>query len=470
MTSRPDISVIMPCHNAARTLRAAIASVRAQTLDNWELICINDSSTDDTPALLDECALNDARISATHTCAGGAAAARNIGVRAVRGEYTFFLDADDQLAPSALASLLQTARSATTPTVVTAALDLLDADGRSLNTPRFFTVPDFTVDGLLRGNNIVGIMTLVRTELLGPHPFEESLPSNEDWDLWLRLASHGVGCTVIPRPLLHYRLQPTSLSRRFDERYTSAQRVVQRWLPRATSPRAVVDAPLRVALACGTLAMPTGDQHALTRFWNNATKCSDPNVFAPEERITCAAACLHWAWQFTRGAFGETWTTHGETWLAATTDWVANTPLADHTHDIISQLRELAFAPTEQHERVANWLHKHPDTRQLVIYGVGTNGQVLLHRLQSEPLVDHVTLAIADDNELADPVAALHLPRVDPRAWTTWPAHTRVIVTPNDASAMRQTLARAGGRPNTEFLVLNRQRAAQCAPTAGATA
>ena len=100
------ISIILPAYNAEKTIAACLDSVLHQTCADWELIAVNDGSTDSTGALLDRCAESDARIRCIHQSNGGVAAARNAALPLARGEFMLFLDADDALTPPMLERLL----------------------------------------------------------------------------------------------------------------------------------------------------------------------------------------------------------------------------------------------------------------------------------------------------------------------------------------------------------------------------
>jgi glycosyltransferase involved in cell wall biosynthesis len=92
----PLVSVIMPTFNRADTIRRAIRSVRAQTFTNWELIVVDDGSTDNTAALIEGC---DPRLKLIRQENRGTAGARNAGLSASAGSYIAFLDSDDEWLP-----------------------------------------------------------------------------------------------------------------------------------------------------------------------------------------------------------------------------------------------------------------------------------------------------------------------------------------------------------------------------------
>jgi len=106
------VSVILPAYNAERHIGACLAALRAQTLADIEIICVNDGSTDGTGALMAAQAALDPRIRALHQANAGVSAARNAGLDLAQGEYIAFADADDHLPPQAFETLLKTAQDA----------------------------------------------------------------------------------------------------------------------------------------------------------------------------------------------------------------------------------------------------------------------------------------------------------------------------------------------------------------------
>lgn len=117
----PEVSVIVPVYNTEDYLPYAIESILNQSHCVLELICIDDGSTDDSPAILDNYAPKDARMLVRHVANGGQGRARNIGLSLAQGEYVYFLDSDDYLTETALEELYEVAS--------TSKLDVLYAEG-----------------------------------------------------------------------------------------------------------------------------------------------------------------------------------------------------------------------------------------------------------------------------------------------------------------------------------------------------
>lgn len=102
MTNVPMISLIIPIYNADKQLRKCLDSIFSQTFSNFELICINDGSTDQSLSILQEYLKKDTRIKCINQTNCGQSLARNKGLDIAQGEYIYFVDADDYIHPQAL--------------------------------------------------------------------------------------------------------------------------------------------------------------------------------------------------------------------------------------------------------------------------------------------------------------------------------------------------------------------------------
>lgn len=103
----PCVSVIIPVYNASNYLVACLSSVLAQTFQSFEVICINDGSTDRSLEILQDFRKRDARIQILQRKHEGVSSARNAGLAVARGEFIFFLDADDEILPDTLQLLIE---------------------------------------------------------------------------------------------------------------------------------------------------------------------------------------------------------------------------------------------------------------------------------------------------------------------------------------------------------------------------
>ena len=108
MTPRlPKISIIMPAYNVDRYVRRAVESLQHQTFEDWELLAVDDGSSDRTGQILDSIADRDIRVTVIHQENGGAPAARNNALDRARGKYVMFFDADDWAEPQMLADMVK---------------------------------------------------------------------------------------------------------------------------------------------------------------------------------------------------------------------------------------------------------------------------------------------------------------------------------------------------------------------------
>lgn len=118
----PSISVIIPVYNAAPYLSVCINSLIGQTFTDWEAICINDGSTDDSERILQQFAAADVRIKVISKENGGVSVARNAGIEQAEGEYICMMDSDDEMPPDALENLWQPVADGHQPDMVFGAI------------------------------------------------------------------------------------------------------------------------------------------------------------------------------------------------------------------------------------------------------------------------------------------------------------------------------------------------------------
>lgn len=162
------VSVIIPCYQNGKTVEKTVRSIQAQTEHAWELIMVNDGSSDDTGEVLDRLALDEPHMRVIHQKNEGVSAARNKGLDAARGEWVTFVDADDWLLLDALERMLEHCDEETDIVCGAYAMRYIDEGNReeihTCKSGNYQTV----VESLIRGDSALNSMCarLYRREML----------------------------------------------------------------------------------------------------------------------------------------------------------------------------------------------------------------------------------------------------------------------------------------------------------------
>lgn len=203
----PRISVLVPCFNHGEFIGETIDSIRAQTLPDFEIIVVDDGSTDPrTQKTLNE--LTGDRITILATENRGLPAARNHAARHSRGELLCFVDADDKLAPEWFAKAARVLDERPGVAFVSHWLETF-GDERWTWRPEHCDLP-----ALLARNAVNGAALVRRTAFESVGGYDESMREGcEDWDFWLRLVERGFDGVIIPEVLFYYRRRSDSMSR-----------------------------------------------------------------------------------------------------------------------------------------------------------------------------------------------------------------------------------------------------------------
>ena len=204
MNSNPTVSIIIPLYNQQRHIAACIDSVLAQTVGDWELIVVDDGSTDDSAEIVRS--YGDARIILVHQQNAGLPAARNTGLRNARAELISFLDSDDLYEPDKLANHLRHLESAPDVALSYGSRLDIDDDGQPLKIARapqtvglreLVTGYPFTINDIM----------IRRSEIERVGQFDESYRRNsEDRNWYLRLAMADCQMARVDRIVAQRRL------------------------------------------------------------------------------------------------------------------------------------------------------------------------------------------------------------------------------------------------------------------------
>lgn len=255
----PAVSVILPAHDRARTVRAAIDSVLAQDFTDLEVIVVDDASTDATVAQV--AAIGDPRLRLLrHDTNQGVSAARNTALAAARGTLIAFQDSDDLWLPGMLAA--QVAALDAAPAAVASYCGMtvenpeaVGGKGSFYMPPRDHPVRSGDLLTALLGGNFISTQTLVvrRDALDRAGPFDPALPALVDWDFVLRLSALGP-IVLVDEPLVRQRYSDNSLTRSLEKRLRGFQGILARHgAALAAHPELLARHHHRIAGACRRL-------------------------------------------------------------------------------------------------------------------------------------------------------------------------------------------------------------------------
>jgi glycosyltransferase involved in cell wall biosynthesis len=218
----PAVSVVMSVLDGEAHVGEAVESVLAQTFADWELVVVDDGSTDGTGAILDGYAARDPRILVVHRPNAGRPAALNEGIARARGPLIARLDADDVALPRRLE--LQLARLAAEPAlgVVGGAVVFVTADGRPFAETRY-PLDDRAIRAALGTTTpfVHSAVTMRRAAFEAAGGYRPAFVEAEDLDLWLRIP-HAFGLANLADPVVRYRIHGGQATMRHLERQARA--------------------------------------------------------------------------------------------------------------------------------------------------------------------------------------------------------------------------------------------------------
>jgi glycosyltransferase involved in cell wall biosynthesis len=236
----------MPAFNASAYIDAAITSVLAQTVENLELLVVDDGSSDDTPAVVARRAAADSRVHLLRQSNAGPGPARNRAFRAGRGRFFAFLDSDDTWAPDFLERQIAVLEARRDVDVIFG--NAWCRGGPRNGHPSRPTAPDerrLRLADLLADDSLHFIMAVFRREVVeAVGGFDPAFLTNEEYEMWLRAGLAGFTFARNPEPLGWYTCRPGSLSSSEVRMLEGALRVLSHTRPKLAehpTERAILD-------------------------------------------------------------------------------------------------------------------------------------------------------------------------------------------------------------------------------------
>ena len=283
----PTVTVLVPTYNRAALIGEALHSILQQTFVDFEVLVLDDGSTDSTPQVLAD--FTDPRLRVLRLPHRGISSTLNAGLREARGRYVARLDSDDLWLPEMLALLVPVLETRPEVGAVYGQADALE-DGRVIphlqGLPLRF--PEDSLRSLVYDDCTCNIALVARRTCLDlAGPYDESLIANEDWDMWLRVARH-TSIVFVNHIVAHVRwhhdnltgLQSPHLRNVLATRTRPLDKLfAERDLPpQITGMRSTAYA--NVHLFCGMRLWQAGDRRGAYSHFTRMIRTSDQHVVA----------------------------------------------------------------------------------------------------------------------------------------------------------------------------------------------
>lgn len=202
------ISIIVPVYNTEKYLDQCIQSVLAQTYTNWELLLINDGSTDKSGKICDKYSAKDSRIRVFHKSNGGVSSVRNYGMERIKGEYVIHVDSDDWVEPNMLQSMYQKAYETQADMLI---CDFFE-DYTNSKTSKLITQRPSSCENQIVLKELFQHLhgsccnKLIRSECCNKYhvKFPHNLNMGEDLYFIVTLLMHPIKITYLPKAFYHY--------------------------------------------------------------------------------------------------------------------------------------------------------------------------------------------------------------------------------------------------------------------------
>lgn len=221
------VSVIIPAYNSERTIAATVESVLRQTLTDFEIIVVDDGSTDRTLQQLE--VITDSRLTVFSQENSGVSASRNRGIAKASGQYIAFLDADDLWLPEKLADQVQALAADPAAAVAYSWVDYVDESDQFLRSGMHSKISGDVYERIVLGSFLEsGSNPLIRkTAIEQTGGFDETLLTAEDWEMWVRLAAH-YRFAVVPQVQVLYRVSSRSKSFKLENHRLAGLAVIDK--------------------------------------------------------------------------------------------------------------------------------------------------------------------------------------------------------------------------------------------------
>ena len=215
MNKEQLISIIIPAYNCSKSISRSIDSVIKQTYSNWELLIIDDGSTDKTKEIVEEYITKNPKLKYYHQENSGAPASpRNNGIRRSKGNYIAFLDHDDEWLPEKLAKQVLLFENLDIQNIGFVACNVYTIEENNKKIIKLKNRGNI-LEALLEGDFIYSCSSvMIKKDVFQKVGlFDENLKCADDWDMWLKISSAGYNFNFVDEPILNYYIHNNNTSK-----------------------------------------------------------------------------------------------------------------------------------------------------------------------------------------------------------------------------------------------------------------
>jgi Glycosyl transferase family 2 len=214
-------AIAMPAYNAAPTLGEAVESVLGQTFESWELVIVDDGSTDRTRSIAEAYAAGDPRIGVIHQANAGCGPARSVAIDNTSAPYIVHFDADDVLLPGCLEAYAEFISTHPRYDIFSCDAEVFGQPGpvaryfdeqRFPGEDRFDSVAEFGLEEMLASNLVLSAAAVFTRDIYWRAGGIRPDAHTEDYDLWLRAMAVGGRHIYLPEVLARYRVAPSQMT------------------------------------------------------------------------------------------------------------------------------------------------------------------------------------------------------------------------------------------------------------------
>jgi len=223
----PSVSVVIPTYNYAKYIARSVESVVNQSFQDFEILVVDDGSTDNTREVIETKYKTKVRYFYQEN--SGAPSARNRGIEESKGDYLAFLDADDEWFPSKLEKQIDKFKSsADTVGLIYSGFAYIWGESEDKGNKIIPTLRGNIFPSFLKGSVLGSPTPVIRKPCFQKAgTFDETLPSSQDWDMWLRISKH-YEVDFVPDVLAKHYIHDDQISERMDLKIQGIEMVIQK--------------------------------------------------------------------------------------------------------------------------------------------------------------------------------------------------------------------------------------------------